>query len=196
MALKGQKMQGYCPLTITENKDGTTTEVPGTGKITRHVISFNGAKGSDSSDMYAGDVLDFTAPANEGTVQFVLSQLPLEDEAVFGGHSYSEETGLVDKEGDAPPFLRYACLGVGSKKDEDNKQKDFYRLLMYHKVQMGPIEDVLQTQEKTVKWQSHTCAGKCYYDNEHLMVTKRDFDADKYADAVKAMKTFLNITEE
>lgn len=194
MALKGNKLQGYCLLTIADNKDGTTTETPGTGVITDHVVSFNGAMGTDSSDLYAGDRKDFTDPSNEGDVQFVLSQLPLEDEAAFGGHKYDAENGLVEQEGDTAPYMRYACLGVGARKDENGKQVNFYRLLMYHKVQMGPVDDVLQTKGKTTTWGTHTCAGKCYYNVDGKMRTKKDFDADKYAEAVKAMQTFLNIT--
>lgn len=196
MALKGNRLQGYCVLTITENKDGTITETPGNGKITNHVVSFNGTRGTDSTDLYAGDRKDFDDPANEGDIQFVLSQLPLEDEAAFGGHQYDAENGLVEKEGDTAPYMRYACLGVGARKDENNHQVNFYRLLKYHKVQIGPVDDVMQTKGKTVTWGTHTCAGKCYYDNQGLMRTKMDFDAGKYADAVKAMKEFLNVAEE
>ena len=73
MAFKGHNRQGYCPLTITQNADGTTTETPGTGKLTNHVVSFTGTKSSDSSDLWAGDAKELTESVVEGTLQLVLS---------------------------------------------------------------------------------------------------------------------------
>lgn len=194
MAFKGHNRQGYCPLTITQNADGTTTETPGTGKLTNHVVSFTGTKSSDSSDLWAGDAKELTESAAEGTVQLVLSQLSLEDEAAFGGHSYSESEGLVEKEDDEAPFLRYAALGVGRRvNDETGKKETFFRVLKYGKIQMAPLDDKFQTRDKSIQWQTHSCQGTCYYNAAGMMRSKQDFST--FEAALADMKKFLNIPE-
>lgn len=193
MAFKGHQRQGFCPLTITTTSEGVTSEALGKGKITKHVVSFNGTVSDSSTDLWAGDVKEQSERQAEGSVQLVLSQLSLEDEAALGGHEYSAETGMTEKEGDEAPYVRYAAIGLGSRiNDATGAKETFYRLLKYYKVQFGPIDDVLKTKQQSPAYETHSAAGKSYYNEDGDMRTKQDFAT--FADALKEMKAFLNIT--
>lgn len=192
MAFKGHRRQGFCPLTITTTPEGVTSETLGTGKITKHVISFNGTVSDSSTDIWAGDVKEQSERQSEGSVQLVISQLPLEDEAALGGHEYTAKTGMTEKEGDEAPFVRYAAIGVGTRiNDSSGAKETFYRLLKYYKVQFGPLDDVLKTKQQSPAYEMHSAAGKCYHNVDGAMRTKQEFDT--FDAALTEMKTFLNI---
>lgn len=192
MAFTGHRRQGYCVLTITTSPSGEVSESLGQGKLTSHVISFNGTKSDSATPLFAGDEKEMEERSAEGTVQVVLSQLELEDEAALGGHSYEAATGMDEKETDTAPYVRYAAIGTGKKKnDSTGKTETYYRLLKYYKAQFGPVDDVLKTKEQTVSYETHSLAGACYYNKDGLMRNKTDFDT--FAAAEEEMKKFLNI---
>lgn len=189
MAFKGHKRQGYCLLTITPGADGAPdTETPGTGVITSHVVSFTGSNGSDATELYAGDTLEESEDSATGSVQIGLSQLSLKDEAALGGHSYSEEDGILEKEEDSAPYVRYAAIGVGTRNG-----KTFYRLVGYYKVKFSVGDDDFATKEKAVSFKTHTASGTTFTNAEGKRRMKKDFDS--FDAALAAMKTFLNITK-
>lgn len=195
MAMKGHKRQGYCPLTITENADGSTTEALGAGVLTSHVVSFTGTFSGDDTDLWAGDTKELSEGATSGSVQFVLSDLPMQDEAAFGGHTYTEAAGIVEKDTDSRPYLRYGAIGVGARKDDaTGKQETFYRVVEYYKVMMTPVDDAFSTKQQSVSWQTHSCSGTCYYNAEGIRRKKQDFDT--FEAALAELRTFLNIPTE
>lgn len=193
MAMKGLKRQGYCLLTIQENADGSTTETLGEGVITSHVVSFTGTFGGDDTDLWAGDTKELSEGATSGSVQFVLSDLSMQDEAAFGGHTYTETDGIVEKETDSRPYLRYGALGVGARKnDATGKQETFFRVVEYYKVMMTPVDDSFATKQQSVSWQTHSCSGTCYYNAAGIRRKKQDFAT--FEAALDELKSFLNIS--
>lgn len=192
MAFTGHRRQGYCVLTITTSPTGEVTETLGKGKLTSHVINFNGTKSDSSTPLFAGDEKELDERTAEGTVQIVLSQLELEDEAALGGHTYTAESGMDEKDSDVAPYVRYAAVGTGRKKnDSTGKTETYYRLVKYYKAQFGPADDVFKTKEASASYETHSLAGACYYNKDGIMRNKTDFAT--FAEAETEMKKFLNI---
>ena len=191
--LKGHERQGYCQITETAGADGTVSETLGTGVITSHVVNFTGTRGTSSTDVYAGDTLEDSEDETTGDVKFELSQLPLKDEAAFGGHNYDTAKDLMtEADSDSAPFFRYGAIGLGRRGATKADMKNFYRLLMYYKVKFGPVDDTLQTKEEKPTYKSHSVSGRCYPNAGGKIREKQDFDT--FEAAIAAMKTFLNIT--
>lgn len=193
MSFTGHRRQGYCLLTIGTSPDGSETETPQAGKITQYPVSFTGSWGTDSTEKWAGDRKVMESHGEDGTVEFVLEQLELEDEAALGGHDLDETGGMVEHEDDAPPYIRFAAIGTG-RKEVNGKATTFYRVAEYYKCRMsGVVDDVFNTRtEGNVTYNDHSLAGKCYYNRDGNRRRKVDFDT--FEAAVAEMKKFLNVT--
>lgn len=188
MAFIGLPFYGYCPYDVTTDEDGTETEVPKTGKLTRSVISFSASASSEATELWAGDMMeqsDYGVPS--GTVTISRSYLSLDEEAEICGNTLSEDGELLHKDTDKAPYLKLGSMA----KLKDPSRKVKYRVVIYMRGWFGPVSDEYNTAQKQPAFTTPSLSGSVTVNAKGEFRKKKEFD--KYEEALAYFKQELNI---
>lgn len=193
MAYIGLPYYGYCPYTTTEAEDGKVTETLGKGKITRSVIKFTPSEESNAVELWAGDLMEQSEYDNPtASVGIERSYISLEEEAALCGQEWTSDGadgGIVHNVDDVPPFCRVAAMAKVKKPDRTVK----YRVVGYHRVVFGPVNDELATAQKAKAFGTQMLSGTASPNADGDFKYKNEFDTFELA--LTDFKKFLNVTE-
>ncbi len=191
MAFKGLRRQGYCTMTVTTDDSGKEIETLGTGKVLPKVMKLTGSATSDSVSLYGDDTLaEEEVSQGSGSLSVGLCNLTLEDQAALGGHTYSEENGLICNGDDQAPYCRCASIVPGVLNN-----KPYYRVITYLRVKFAPVNDDYETRGQTTSFKNPSLAGSFFKNADGDWRNVKEFSGDgAEADALAHFLKMLNIT--
>lgn len=189
MAFKGLRRQGYCTMTVTTDESGKEVEALGRGKVLPRVMKLTGSATSDTATIYGDDtVAEEEVTQGSGSLTVDLCNLTLEDQAALGGHTYSEEKGLVCNDGDTPPYCRCSSIVPGVLNN-----KPYFRVTTYMRVKFAPVNDDYETKGKSTVYKNPSLAGSFFKNMDGDWRNIKEFT--EFDAALAYFKQMLNITE-
>ena len=145
-------------MTVTTDDSGKEIETLGTGKVLPKVMKLTGSATSDSVSLYGDDTLaEEEVSQGSGSISVDLCNLTPEDQAALGGHTYSEENGLICNGDDQAPYCRCASIVPGVLNN-----KPYYRVITYLRVKFAPVNDDYETRGQTTSFKNPSLAGSFF----------------------------------
>ena len=186
MARIGLKYPRYCPVTVTQNADGSEAETLGTGKVMGKAISANITVNAEPQTQYADD-----GPA-ESVTEFTGGNIDIEQNDLIDtvasevlGQTIDADGDLVSAVEDNPPYLRKAFIVPKVL----NGQR-LYRAICYMRVKFAPPGEQLSTKGQNLTFGNTTLKGALMRDKDGNW--KKEHTFDTLAAAMTWMNTKVN----
>lgn len=178
-------------MTVTTDDSGKEIETLGTGKVLPKVMKLTGSATSDSVSLYGDDTLaEEEVSQGSGSISVDLCNLTPEDQAALGGHTYSEENGLICNGDDQAPYCRCASIVPGVLNN-----KPYYRVITYLRVKFAPVNDDYETRGQTTSFKNPSLAGSFFKNADGDWRNVKEFSGDgAEADTLAHFLKMLNIT--
>jgi len=178
MPFKGCRYPKICPLTITQNLDGTETETKGTGLVFGKATSIEETVNASPVNFYADDALTVSdTEFTDGTLKVGLDDLTDTAEATVLGRTITEDGWVEGSGDDNPPYCIFSWvvpikLSTGSVK---------YRLMEVLRAMFEPVSGSFKSKEKSVTLTGPTINGTFMLNAAGKYERHKDFDTSTQA---------------
>jgi|GEM_PF-1518832 hypothetical protein len=173
MPFKGCRYPKICPLTITQNIDGSETETKGIGLVFGKATSIEETVNAAPVNFYADDALTISDPEfTDGTLKVGLDDLTNTAESTVLGRTITEDGWVEGSGDDNPPYCIFSWvvpikLSTGSIK---------YRLMEILRTMFEPVSGTYKSKEKSVTLTGPTINGTFMLNAERKYERHKDFD--------------------
>ena len=154
MPFAGCRYPKFCPITITDNADGTETETKGTGFVFGKAVNIEETVNATPVPFYANDgerlsVNDF----NDGTLKIGIDDLIDTAEATVLGRTISEDGWVIGAGSDDPPYGIFSWIvpiKVSTGATGVTRGATRYRLIEILRTTFQPMSATFATKQKSV----------------------------------------------
>lgn len=177
MAKIGVRFPRYCPYTVTQNPDGTETEVLSVGKVMGKATSVNVTVNAETQRQAADDgdaevVSEFTG----GTIANGLNDLVDTVESELLGHELTEDGELIARSDDNAPYVRVGFVGSHLLNN-----KRLYKVIVYMRAKYAPPSAEYTTKGQTITFGDVTLNGALMRNSDGVWKREKTFETESAA---------------